>query len=167
MVVVSVVCIIPLSLLRSMESLSHVSTTAIIFYFCMVLKVEITLQRNTSIFFSNQMNLQNFSDCFRFRREDHIELLDRQYPLVATIWCLAMLADILYVIVMPNTDVRGIRIITESIAGKNESNCEGGHEHLHRSVHFGGCFWLRGIQWPRIFRQYFAQFCTFAGHRNH
>lgn len=45
MVVVSVVCIIPLSLLRNMESLSHVSTISIIFYFCMVLKVEIIVVR--------------------------------------------------------------------------------------------------------------------------
>lgn len=78
-----------------------------------------------------------------------------------------MLADILYVVVMPNTDVRGLRIITESIAGKNESNCESGYEHLHGSVHFGGCVRVRRIQWPRIFRKYFAQFRSFIGHRNH
>lgn len=39
MVVVTIICIIPLSLLRSIESLSHVSATSIVFYFCLVLKV--------------------------------------------------------------------------------------------------------------------------------
>lgn len=105
----------------------------------------------------------SISDYFRFRREDRNELLDRQHLLVATIWRFAMPAHLLYVIVMPNTDVRSVRIAAESVAGKNESHCESGHEYLHRGVHFGGRVRLRGIQRPNLFRQHFNQFFAIVG----
>lgn len=171
MVVVTIVCIIPLSLQRSIDSLSQVSTMSIIFYFCLVFKVfgrfDLISIRSSQF---EMMIIHIFVlvlDCFRFRRENHIELLARRYSLVATIWCAAMLTNFLYVVVMSNTNIRSLRIITESITGKNESNCEGGHEHLHRSVHFGGCLWLRGIQCTTFFRKYFAQFFAIVGQWNH
>lgn len=39
MIFVTIVCIIPLGLLRNIESLSHVCTTSMIFYCCLVVKV--------------------------------------------------------------------------------------------------------------------------------
>jgi solute carrier family 38 (sodium-coupled neutral amino acid transporter), member 10 len=39
MVIVSVVCVLPLGLLRNVDSLSNVSAATIGFYFCLVMKV--------------------------------------------------------------------------------------------------------------------------------
>lgn len=78
-----------------------------------------------------------------------------------------MLADFLHVALMPNTSVRSVRISAEPVAGENESNCESGHQYLHRSLHFGRCLRLCGIQWSAFLGQYSAQLFAVVDQRNH
>lgn len=48
MVIVSLVCVLPLGLLRNVDSLSNVSAATICFYFCLVIKVCIYVYVNNS-----------------------------------------------------------------------------------------------------------------------
>ena len=45
MVIVTLICIIPLAMLKNIESLSSVCTTSIMFYFCLVVKVSGVVDR--------------------------------------------------------------------------------------------------------------------------
>lgn len=189
MVFVTIVCIIPLGLLKNIESLSAICTTSIIFYFCLVLKVsqsDSIRQRQTN--FEARKMISSFAfDCRWLpnrSRTCHAAIGMILYhcgdqPASSSVcpflwWPLHVKREYYERLTKLNArcinwhwilqqHFRSVRLVAESNASAYEWHCEIGHGPLHRRLCTGWLFRLCCIQQSDFLRQRNVVFLNIAG----